>query len=216
MMKSYAVIGMGRFGGHLARRLSALGNEVLAMDVSQEKIQQIAGDVTQAVSGDSADIQVLRALGVHNLDCAIVAIGEDLAASVLTTLNLKELGVPMVVCKAQDDNHRKILEKIGADRVVVPEREYANKLAQGLCSTNVLEYIELSGDFGILEFAAPAAWVGKSLRQLNVRAKTGVNILAIGKGEDIQISFSADYVIEADDTILALGEYAALQAVQKK
>ncbi len=215
-MKSYAVIGMGRFGSHLARRLTELGNEVLAMDVSSERIQQVAGDVTQAVSGDSGDVQVLKALGIQNLDCAIVAIGEDLAASVLTTLNLKELGVPMVVCKAQDENHKKILEKIGADRVIIPEREFANKLAQGLCSTNVMEYIELSRDFGILEFAAPADWEGKSLRQLNVRAKTGVNILAIGKEGNISISFSADYIIQRDDTILALGEYGALQAVQKK
>ncbi len=215
-MKSYAVIGMGRFGSHLARRLTELGNEVLAMDVSPERIQHVANDVTQAVSGDSGDLQVLRALGVQNLDCAIVAIGENLAASVLTTLNLKELGVPMIVCKAQNEKHKKILEKVGADRVVIPEREYANRLAQGLCSTNVMEYIELSRDYGILEFAAPSDWVGKTLRQLNVRAKTGVNILAIGKGGNISISFSADYVIDSDDTILALGEYGALQAVQKK
>lgn len=215
-MKTYVVIGMGRFGVQIARRLSELGNEVLAMDASPEKIQQIADEVTQAVVGDSRDAGVLRALGIQNMDCAIVAIGEDMAASVLTALNLKELGVPMVICKAKDENHKKILEKIGADRVVVPEWEYANKLAQGLCSSNVMEYIELSRDYGILEFGAPADWVGKTLRQLNVRAKMGVNILAIRRCEEIEVSFSADRVIEAGDTIVALGEYRALSAVQDK
>ncbi len=215
-MKTYVVIGMGRFGVQIARRLSELGNEVLAMDASPEKIQQIADEVTQAVVGDSRDASVLRALGVQNMDCAIVAIGEDMAASVLTALNLKELGIPMVICKAKDENHKKILEKIGADRVVVPEWEYANKLAQGMCSSNVMEYIELSRDYGILEFTAPDTWVGKNLRQLNVRAKMGVNILAIRRGDEIEVSFTAERVIEDGDTIVALGEYRSLSAVQNK
>lgn len=215
-MKSYAVIGMGRFGFHLAKRLAELGNEVLAMDTSSEKVQQIANDVTQAVVGDSTDIQVLRALGVQNVDCAVVSIGENLASNVLTTLNLKELGVPLVICKAQDNNHKKILNKIGADRVVVPEWESANKLAQGMCNSNVMEYIELSMDYGILEFSAPSSWVGKSLRQLNVRAKTGVNILAIRKNDQIQVSVSADYIIREEDSIVALGAYKSLSAVQNQ
>lgn len=215
-MKTYAVIGMGRFGFSLAKRLSELGNEVLAMDTSQERIQHISNYVTQAVAGDAVDIGVLRALGIQNIDCAVVAIGGDLASSVLVTLNLKELGVPYVICKAQDEPHRRVLEKIGADRVVVPEWEFANKLAQSICSSNVLEYIELSPDYGILEFAAPASWVGKSLRQLNVRAKTGVNILAFRKDTEILVSFTADYIVDATDTVLALGEYRALSAVQKK
>ena len=215
-MKTYAVIGMGRFGSSLARRLSELGNEVLAMDVSQDRVQQISHSVTQAVVGDAVDIQVLRALGVQNLDCAVVAIGGDLASSVLVTLNLKELGIPLVICKAQDEPHRKILEKIGADRVVVPEWDFANRLAQTIGSSNVMEYIELSPDYGILEFGAPASWVGKSLRQLNVRAKTGVNILAFRKGAEVLVSFTADYVVSAGDIVLALGDYKALSAVQKK
>lgn len=215
-MKSYAVIGMGRFGFHLAKRLAELGNEVLAMDTSTEKVQQIANDVTQAVVGDSTDIQVLRALGVQNVDCAVVSIGENLAANVLTTMNLKELGIPLVICKAQDTNHKKILNKIGADRVVVPEWEFADKLAQGMCNSNVMEYIELSKDYGILEFSAPSSWVGKSLRQLNVRAKTGVNILAIRKSDQIQVSVSPDYAIQAGDSIVALGAYKSLSAVQNQ
>ena len=145
-----------------------------------------------------------------------MAIGKDLSASVLATLNLKEMGIPLVLCKAHDENHRKVLEKIGADRVVVPEREFANKLAQGLSTSNVLEYIELSADYGISEFEAPASWDGKSLRQLNVRARVGVNILAVRRGDRIEVSPNADYVIAREDTIVALGDYKALSAVQRK
>ena len=172
-MKTYVVVGLGRFGQSIACRLCELGNEVLALDKNPEYVQQISNFVTQAVVADAQDSDVLRALGIRNYDCAIVAIGKDLSASVLATLNFKEMGIPLVVCKAHDENHRKVLEKIGADRVVVPEREFANKLAQSLATSNVLEYIELSADYGISEFEAPAAWNGKSLRQLNVRARVG-------------------------------------------
>lgn len=215
-MKTYVVIGMGRFGYSVACRLSQLGNEVLVIEKCQEKVQQIANSVTHAVVGDAEDPQVLRALGIRNYDCAIVAIGGDLSASVLTTLNLKELGVPMVVCKAHDENHKKVLEKIGADRVIVPERESAYKLAQGLSTANVLEYIELSRDYGITEFEVPGSWEGKSLIQLNVRAKCGVNILAVRRDGEIQVSPNADYVFEKSDVVVALGNYKALSAVQKK
>ncbi|MGM9641193.1 MAG: potassium channel family protein [Faecousia sp.] len=215
-MKTYVVIGMGRFGYSVACRLSQLGNEVLVIEKCQEKVQQIANSVTHAVVGDAEDPQVLRALGIRNYDCAIVAIGGDLSASVLTTLNLKELGVPMVVCKAHDENHKKVLEKIGADRVIVPERESAYKLAQGLSTANVLEYIELSRDYGITEFEIPGSWEGKSLMQLNVRAKCGVNILAVRRDGEIQVSPNADYVFEKADVVVVLGNYKALSAVQKK
>lgn len=215
-MKVYVVVGLGRFGASVARRLCELGNEVLAIDKDSEKVQQIANHVTHAVVGDAQDPDVLRALGIRNYDCAIVAIGKDLSASILATLNFKEMGIPMVVCKAQDESHRKVLEKIGADRVVVPEREFASKLAQGLSNANVLEYIELSDDYGISEFNPPASWVGRDLRQLNIRAKLGINIIAIRKAEEIQVSPSAEYRICRDDVIVALGDYKALSAVQIK
>ena len=166
--------------------------------------------------GDAQDPDVLRALGIRNYDCAIVAIGKDLSASILATLNFKEMGVPLVVCKALDESHRKVLEKVGADRVVIPEREIAYKLAQGLSTANVLEYIELSPEYGISEFTAPNAWDGKSLRQLNVRARIGVNIIAIRSGEKIRVSPDADYVVSKSDTIVALGDYKSLSAVQKQ
>jgi len=214
-MKSYIVIGLGLFGQAVARQLCMLGAEVLAMDVRAELVQQVANDVTHAVVGDAQDKEVLRALGVRDFDCAIIAIGDDLAASVLITMNLKELGVPYIVCKAHDETHRKVLEKLGADRVVIPEQENAQRLGRSLFSHNVLEYIELSEEYGILEVPAPKSWIGKSLKELNVRAKLGVNIIAVESGKTTNISPSADYRIQAGDIMAVLGDNYALEAVQK-
>ena len=214
-MKSYAVIGLGRFGSALARQLCKLGAEVLALDVKGDYVQQIANDVTHAVVGDAQDKEVLRALGVRNLDCAVIAIGDNLAASVLITMNLKELGVPYIVCKAHDETHRKVLEKLGVDRVVIPEHEYAQRLARTLNSHNVLEYIELSEDFGILDVPAPKSWIGKSLRELNVRAKLGVTIIAVENGGKTNVSPTADYAVGEGDTLVMLGDNVALEKVQK-
>ena len=214
-MKSYVVIGLGRFGASLAQQLCKLGAEVLALDVRGDLVQQIAQNVTHAVVGDAQDKEVLKALGVRNLDCAVIAIGDNLAASVLITMNLKELGVPFVVCKAHDDTHRRVLEKLGVDRVLIPEQESAQRLARTLNSHNVLDYIELSEDFGILDVPAPADWVGKTLRELNVRAKLGVNIIAVENGGKTNVSPSADYAVCAGDTLVVLGDNIALEKVQK-
>ena len=214
-MKSYIVIGLGLFGAEVARKLCEQGCEVLAMDVRNDLVQQIAADVTHAVVGDAQDKGVLRALGAGDFDCAIIAIGDDLAASVLTTMNLKELGVPYVVCKAHDETHRRVLEKLGVDRVVIPECEFAGKLARSLSSHNVLDYIELSEDYGILEVPAPKSWIGKTLKELNVRAKLGVNIIAVESDEVTNVSPAADYKVLSGDIMVVLGDNRALEAVQK-
>ena len=214
-MKSYIVVGLGRFGSEVARRLCALGCEVLAMDIHNELVQQISSEVTHAVVGDARDKDVLRSLGVRNLDCAVVAIGDSLSDSVLATMNLKELGLPYIVCKAHDETHRRVLEKLGVDRVVIPEQEYAQRLARTLNSHNVLDYIELSEDFGILDVPAPAAWQGKTLRELNVRAKLGVNIIAVENGSKTNVAPGADYAIQSGDTLVVLGDNVSLEKVQK-
>ena len=214
-MRSYVVIGLGRFGMETAISLTALGCDVLAMDVRSEIVQHVAQDVTHAVVADAHDKEVLKALGVKDFDCAIVAIGDDLAASVLATMNLKELGIPYIVCKAHDETHRRVLEKLGADRVVIPEKENAARLAKSLSSPNVLDYIELSEDYGIVEVTAPKSWVGKSLKELNIRAKLGLNIIAVKQGEKINVSPGADYAICSDDVIVVLGDAIALEKVQK-
>lgn len=214
-MKSYIVIGLGLFGQAVARQLCDLGAEVLAMDKNSDLVQQVSNNVTHAVVGDAQDKEVLRALGVRDFDCAILAIGDDLAASVLITMNLKELEVPCIVCKAHDETHAKVLKKLGVDRVVIPEQEYAQRLGRSLYSHNVLDYIELSEAYGILEVPAPTSWVGKTLKELNVRAKLGVNIIAVESGKATNVSPGADYRIKEGDVMVVLGENFALEAVQK-
>ena len=214
-MKTYVVIGLGRFGQALARQLCRLGAEVLAMDVRSDLVQQVANDVTHAVVGDAQDKEVLRALGVRDMDCAIIAVGDDLAASVLIAMNLQELEVPYIVAKAHDETHRRVLEKLGVQRVVIPEQENAQRLGRSLYSHNVLDYIELSEDYGILEVPAPKSWIGKTLKGLNVRAKHSVNIIAIENGQSVNVSPPADYEIREKDILVVLGDNYSLEAVQK-
>lgn len=214
-MKSYIVIGLGRFGSQAAKRLCEYGCEVLAIDRKPELVQAVSNLVTQAVMADARDKEVLRALGAKDFECAIVAIGDNLADSVLATMNLKELGVPYIVCKAYDETHRQVLLKLGADQVIIPEQEHADRLAKYLSCPNVLDYIELSDEYGIIEIPAPKAWIGKTLKELNVRAKLGVNIIAVKKGKEINVSPAADYSIAAEDVMVVLGDMAALDAVQK-
>ena len=213
-MKSYVVIGLGLFGSRVARQLCELGSEVLAVDIHSDLVQEISGDVTNAVVADARDQSVLKAIGVGSCDCAIVAIGDDFGASVLVTMNLKELGVPYIVCKAHDDTHRRVLEKVGADKVVTPEREVAERLARSLYSPNVLEFIELSDDYGIVEVPVPGSWEGKSILELNVRAKLGVNIIAIESQNRVNVSPAAQYVLKKEDILVVLGDYDSLDALQ--
>lgn len=214
-MKSYVVVGLGRFGSEVARQLYRCGCEVLALDVKNELVQQISQDVTHAAVADSRDKEVLKMLGVADFDCAVIAIGEDLAASVLIAMNMKELGVPFLVCKAHDDVHRRVLEKLGADRVVIPEQENAARLAKSLSAPNLLDYIELSEEYSIVELPAPQSWIDRSLKELNVRAKLGVNILAVRRGGKMDVSPAADFSFQNGDVVVVLGDTKALHAVQK-
>lgn len=215
-MKSFVIIGLGRFGTAIAGELSALGHEVLAVDVDEERVQQVADHVTHAVTGDGRNIEVLRALGVRNFDCVVVAMGSDVGNSALITLNLKELGVKEVICKAQSHVHSRVLEKIGADRVVFPEYEMGAKLAQGLSSSNVLNFIELSEDFSIIETAVPRAWQGKTLRELDVRARYHVNVIAVRRGRagELNIAPGADYRLESGDVAVTLGRDEDINRLQ--
>lgn len=207
-MKSFVVIGLGRFGTAVARELSALGHEVLAVDTDEGKVQRVADKVTHAVVGDGRDINVLNALGVRNFDCAVVAMGSDVGNSALITLNLKELGLKQVVCKAQSHVHQRVLEKIGADRVIFPEHEMGVKLAQGLSSSSVLNFIEFSEDYGIVELSAPKSWQGKTIRDLDVRNTFHVNIIAVRKAArpgTLDVAPGAGCVVEAGDNVVAVG-----------
>lgn len=206
-MKTFLVVGLGRFGTALANELCVLGNEVLAMDVREELVQAVATQVTHAVTADARDQEVLRELAVRNFDCAIVAVGNDIGTSALITLNLKELGVEKVIAKASSHTHRKVLEKIGADRVVFPEHEMGNKLAHALSSSNVLNFIELSEEASIVEIPTPQSWVGKTLGELDVRNAYGVNVIALRRGpkQKLTIAPGANLPLEATDVVVVLG-----------
>ena len=208
MMKTYVVIGLGRLGTAVATELCRLGHEVLAIDEREDHVQNVMDQVTHAVTGDARDPAVLRALGVRNYDCAIVAVADDVGTSALIVMSLKDMGVKRVIAKAQSYVHQKVLHKVGADRVVIPEHETGVKLAQNLSSSNVLYFIELSEDFGIVELSVPRPWTGKSLKELDVRAKHKVNIIAVHKadGENRwEVAPGADYVLQPGDVVVTLG-----------
>ena len=206
-MKSFLIIGLGRFGRAVACELASLGQEVLAIDNSEENVQHIADSVTQAICGDAQDESVLASLGVGNFDCCVVAIGTDIEASILITVMLKELGAKQVVCKALSALHARVLERVGADRVIQPEKEIGQRLAQHLGRANVIDYIGVSDVFSILEIKTPRSWVGKSLGQLGVRAKYDINVLAIrhGEGGAVDVTPRPDDRISENDLLLILG-----------
>ncbi|MBQ6343669.1 MAG: TrkA family potassium uptake protein [Anaerolineaceae bacterium] len=215
-MKSFVVIGLGRFGSRIARKLYSMNCEVLAVDIDNEKVQQIADEVTQAVTGDAEDKDVLRALGVRNCDCAIVCMASNLSASIIVTMNLKELEVPFICAKAQGKMHQKILEKLGADSVVIPEREMADRLANKLVEPNILDVIEISEDYSLVEEQAPEAWYNKSIKDLSVRARLGVNIIAVKNGKDINIAPGGEYVVQKGDVLVIIGRDDALAKLRRK
>ena len=214
-MKSFAVIGLGRFGTKIATSLCENGAEVLAIDTDENLVNSIADNVTRAVSADAKNKNELKRLGVAECDAVIIGLGSDLASSVLVTMNVKSLGVPKIICKAHDDTHREILEKLGADEVIIPERESAEKTARSLISPDFLEFIELSDQYGVIELAPPKPWIGKTLRELNVRNKYGVNIIAIKKNDKITVNFPADYEIGEESKLVILGEYGAFEQIRR-
>lgn len=204
--KQFAVIGMGRFGLSVATALSNMGLDVLAIDADEHRTQLVANLVTDAVSADSTDEEALRALGIRNFDVVVVAIGEDIQASILTTLILKDLGSPLIVVKAQNELHGKVLQKIGADKVIYPERDMGLRVAHHLTSPNVLDYIELSDEYSIVEMRVSAEMVGKNLIELDIRARFGCNVMAIKRGARMNISPSAAERLTADDVLVIVGE----------
>ena len=216
MTKTYAVIGLGRFGEVVARQLAELGREVLVIDQSEELVQKLSDTVTHAVVADAKDISVLRSLGISDFDCVVVAIGSDVASSIIITVQLKELGVAKVVCKAGSEIHKQALLKVGADKVVIPEKEMGIKVAQNLASGNVMDYIELSEDYSIMELLAPVPWQGKSLRELNIRARYDISVIAMRRGTKIIVSPGADELVQEGDILVALGGVDALEALPEQ
>lgn len=214
-MKSFLVIGLGRFGTALARELCAKGNEVLALDLREDRVQAVADLVTQAVLGDGRDPEVLRTLGARHFDCAVVAVSSDVGDSALMTLNLKELGVPRVVSKASSAVHRKVLEKIGADLVVFPEQEMALRVARSLDNGDILNYIELSDNYSMVERRLPSGWAERSIVELDIRAKYHLTVIAVCREQEMTISPGRDYRFRAGDSLVVLGRNDDIQKLEE-
>lgn len=212
--KQFVIIGLGRFGSSIAKTLHSLGNDVLAIDKDEDIVQEISDEVTHAVQLDATDENALRSLGIRNFDVAVVTIGDNIQSSIMATLLVKELGVKYIIAKAQSDLHSKVLYKIGADRVVLPEKEMGVRVAHNLVSTNILDYIELSPDYSVIEIQASENWSGKTLSDLGLRSKYGINVMAIKRGNDVNISPLAEDIIESDDVIVAIGSGDDLSRIE--
>ncbi len=215
-MKQFVVIGCGRFGSSVAKTLCKLGYDVLAIDKDPEKVQEISEYVTHSVQADAVDENALKTLGIRNFDVAIVTIGSDIQASIMGTLIAKELGVKKVISKAQNELHGKVLYKIGANKVIFPERDIGIRVAHNLVSSNILDVIEFAPDYSIIEVVAKEKWEDKSLKDLKLPKKFGISVMAIKTGEDVNISPYADDVVKKGDTLIVIGDNVSLKKLEEK
>ncbi|HHY20831.1 MAG TPA: TrkA family potassium uptake protein [Bacilli bacterium] len=216
MKKQFAVIGLGRFGGSICKELIRLGMEVLAIDIDENRVNEYKEIATHAAIADTTDEQALKSLGIGNFDFVIVAIGDNIQASILTTLILTELGANLIIVKAQNDYHEKVLNKIGANQVVHPERDIGVRIAHQIVSKNILDYLELSDEHSIVEMLAGKKMHDKTLVELNIRANFGCNVMAIKRGEEIIVSPRADERIKADDVLIVIGADKDIDRLEKQ
>lgn len=219
-MRQFAVIGLGRFGSSVARTLSEMGHQVLAIDLDEDRVQEFSEIVAQAVCVDATDEKALKAVGIENIDVAVVGVGDNIEASILITLALKEIGVNQVITKSVTDDQGKVLERVGADKIIFPERDMGVRLANSLISPKVSEHIGLSSDCSIIEIAPPREFVGKTLKQLNLRATYGLNIIAIKSigddgNETVNPIPEADYKIKAQDKLMIVGPNKNIEKLKK-
>jgi len=210
-MKSVLLIGLGLFGQHIARELDQLKHQVLAVDICEERVNAVLPYVTSAQIGDSTSEEFLRSLGVRNFDVCIVTIGESFQNSLQTTSLLKELGAPMVVSRASNDVHAKFLLKNGADEVVYPERELASWTAIRYTADHILDYIELDGEYAIFEVAVPDEWCGKTVVQLDIRKKYGINVMGVKSDGVLNMAVTPDAPLTEGGSVMVLGRRRDIQ-----
>lgn len=215
--KTFAILGLGVFGSTIAKSLSNYNYEIIAVDSDISCVDRVADFVSNAVQADITDIDQLRAIGVQDCDCGIVGTGSHLEDSIMAIMNLKELGVPYVIAKAKNKKYMEIFTKIGADRVIRPEKEMGERVAKQLVSRSIVDLIEIDNEYSVIEIIAPELWYGKSLKDLDLRAAFGINILGIRKkpGEHLSISPSADYVIEPSDRLLVIADNQVFKKFDK-
>ncbi len=215
-MKSFIVIGCGRFGSSVAKNLYELENEVMVVDKSEELINDIADEVTYSVVADVSDEKSLKSLGLGNFDIAIIAIGSDLEASVIATLAAKELGVPYIIAKANSEMHSRILERIGADKVVYPEQDMGLKIAHSLNSTNIIDFIEFSPEYNMVELKVLKKWEGKSLGDLALPDRYSITVIAIRRGEEIKLVPKSNDIILREDILVVIGHTRDVDELEKQ
>ncbi len=210
-MKNILLIGAGRFGRHIAVQLSQLGHQVMAVDTNEERINDVLPYVTNAQIGDSTNAEFLHSLGIGNFDVCLVTIGGSFQNSLETTSLLKELGAKCVVSRAERDVQAKFLLRNGADHIVYPEKQVAKWAAIRYSSNHIFDYVEIDDQHAIFEVEIPEGWIGKSVGELDIRRKYGINILGIKRAGKTEVSITPDTVLSGETTILALGEYKTLQ-----
>ena len=213
MKKQYAVFGLGSFGRSVALTLESLGSDVIVVDKSYEKVQEISDSVSYAMR---ADPDALLSLGGRNLDGAVVAVSESLEASIMATIACKEMGIPYVLAKARDELQGMILEKIGADAIVYPERDMGSRVAKSLVSTAFSDWIELSSEYSMAETVIPERWVGKSLAELKVRERYGINVVGVMQREEVDVTFDPHKPLPAECIIIVIGANSVLAKFQEK
>ncbi|WP_026672267.1 potassium channel family protein [Alkalihalobacterium bogoriense] len=216
MKKQFAVIGLGRFGSSVCKELFQLGHEVLAIDSNDDKVNAISKYATHAVIANGTDENALKSLGIRNFEHVVVAIGDNIQSSILCTLLLKELGIEQVWVKAQNYYHQRVLEKIGADRIVHPEKDMGIRVAQHLVSEKIIDYIDLSEEYSIVELIATDKVSNKTLIELNVRARYGCTILAIKRGEDVNVSPFPEDIILKNDILIVIGHKNDLKRFEEE
>lgn len=216
MVKQYAVFGLGSFGRSVALALESLGCEVLAVDKSMEKVQEISDEVSYAMKADIEDIEVMETIGARNLDGVVIALSESLESSVMATIVAKEIGIPYVIAKAQTELQGKVLKKVGADAIVYPEKEMGLKIARGIVATNFAEWIELSPEFSLVEYKIPENWVGKNLLELKIREKLGVNVVGFICDGKTSIAVDPSEPFPENSIVILIGSDKALQELKEE
>ncbi|ANU24071.1 potassium channel family protein [Planococcus donghaensis] len=216
MKKQIVVIGLGRFGSSVCKELHSLGHEIMAIDANPDKVDALRDYASFTVNADATDENQLKSLGVRNFEHAIVAIGDDLQASVLCTLMLKELGLPKVWVKARDLQHEKILHKVGADRVIQPEKEMGIRVAHHVDSDKIVDYIDLSHDYSIIELVVSGKMANKTLIDMNIRKEFNCVVLAIKKQEEVNIAPAIDDMVVQDDVLIVMGHKDDLKRLEEK
>ncbi len=214
MQKRYAVIGLGRFGASVARVLTELGQHVLAVDNNADRVDALAPVLHRVVRADSTDPQALRALRIWEYDIVIVAIGDDVEDSVITVLNCRDCGVKTLVAKAQDERHGRVLERLGVDRIVYPQRDMGYRVAHNIAAGGIIDFIRLSDQYGMAELVAPPVLVDKSLVELDMRNRYGLNVMAIKRGKKVIVSPRADERIAKDDVLVVIGDAEGINRLQ--